>query len=278
MVIRYDTIKVIISELVNLFYKILSNEVLSLNKKDKVTYNVIVDVLNNIQSNYDRIIKQNIEQLINKHFVTDDKDCYLTVDFPFIKVLKVLTYNKVDNQLTNTDVHFLDTIKIELLTIHNFKDIIQPLHSIINNNPNVDKEFLNRLTTQEYLLIEEHIFNIMSKYVDYLNHQLLMMIMFKLSKMLVMLVNNSNKSSKVDDGNKVLGIVTIDKNVVFDEKNYSYTYKWVYGIFDVSTSERENTMKLHINYLSKKYNGSDVKIQYEYIPLPTNKVLSVSDE
>jgi hypothetical protein len=270
MVVRYDTIKVIISELVSLFYKILSNEVSTL--KDNVTYNTIVDVLNNIQSNYDRIIKQNIEQLINKHFVTDDKDCYLTVDFPFIKV----TYNKLDNQqLTNTDVHFLETIKIELPTIHNFKDIIQPLHSVINNNPNVDKEFLNRLTTQEYLLIEEYIFNIMSKYVDYLNHQLLMLIMFKLSKMLV---NNSNKSSKVDDGNKVLGIVTIDKNIVFDEKNHSYIYKWVYGIFDVSTSERENTMKLHINYLSKKYNGSDVKIQYEYIPLPTNKVLSVSDE
>ena len=275
MVIRYGTLRIVIYELVNLIYKILLNEVFNLQNDKSITYNVVIDVLNNIQSNYDRIIKQNIEQLINKHFVVDDKDCYLTVDFPFVKVL----YNKLDNQqLTNTDVHFLDTIKIELPTIHNFKDIIQPLHSIINNNPNVDKEFLNRLTTQEYLLIEEHIFNIMSKYVDYLNYQLLIMIMFKLSKMLV---NNSNKASKVDDDNKVLGIVTIDKNIVLDEKNHSYIYKWVYGIFDVSTSERENTMKLHINYLSKKYNGSDVKIQYEYIPyipLPTNKVLSVSDE
>jgi hypothetical protein len=260
MIIRFGTLSVIVSRLVSLFYKILLNEIS--NFKDRlISYDEIIDVLNNINtnSNYDKIIKQNIEQLINNHFISDDKDCYITIDFPLVKIM----YSKLDSNklLTDKNTHFLDTMKIEFPNVNSFKDIIQPLHSIINNSSYVtyvDEEFLNRLTIQEYLSIEEHILNIMSKHVDYLNYQLLMLIVFKMSKIMV---NNNNK---------MLGIVTIDKNITCDE-NYSYTYKWVYGIFDVSTIETENVMKLHINYLSKKYNDPDIKIQYEYIPIIPTK-------
>jgi hypothetical protein len=280
MVVKYDTIKIIMTELVSLFYKILFNEVS--NFKDTITYDSVIDILNNMVNSYDKILKHNIEQLINKHFVTDDKDCYLTIDFPLMKLL----YNKIDNLnnnqvLTNTNmnIRFLDTIKIEFPTLNDFKDIIQPLHVIINNN-SVDKEFLNRSTTQEYLLIEKHIMNIMSKYLDYLNHQLLMLILFKMSKIMM---NSGDKLSTTNvsgngNNNKVLGIVTVDKDITCDE-NYSYTYKWVYGIFDVSNPELEDIMKLHINHLSKKYNGSDTKIHYDYIYTSPSitKILNVTD-
>ena len=267
MIIRYDTLKIIISELTNLFYRILLNEISNF-KNDLVTYNVVVNTLNNIKNNYDKIIKQNIDQLINKHFVSDEKDYYITIDFPFIKIL----YSKLDNNMLTTNTHFLDTIKVEFPTVYNFKDIFQPLHSIINKSFYVDEEFLNHHTTQEYLLIEKHILNLISEYVDYINYQILTLMMFKVSKIMI---NHYSKSPMVENNNKVLGIVTIDKSIICDN-DYSYTYKWVYGIFDVSNLELENTMKLYLNFLSKKYNSPDTKIHCEYIPI-TSMMIDIND-
>ncbi len=262
MIIRYGIFEIMVSELVSLLSKTLLDEILNkISDTKTVTYELILDILNDVNiDNYDEIIKKDIERLINIHLVIDNKDSsYIAIDFPLIKMLYV----------TEPTTCVLDKIKIDFPNINNlinnFRYIIQPLHSIINDKSHtneVNKKILNHPNTQEYLLIEEHMMNILSrylfKYINYLEYQILLLVLFKLSKIMI---NSSNS--------KMLGIVTVDEDITCDENN-SHMCKWVYGIFDVSKPDLEKVMKLHINFLLKKYNNHNTKIQYEYISvLPT---------